>query len=100
MDRPQVDTFPPAHQLYLMQRTSQLSRYLAREQHVETMLTDLPRNQLPCLRNHDCLEAVQGESVLVRGDQACGGAVGKYEKSEHLLQVLRLLKVQRAQLQI
>ena len=52
------------------------------------------------LRDGEGEKAVDGEARGVSADQGGGAAVGEDQEGEHLLQLMRLLKMQRAEFKI
>src|SRR6266568_7222445 len=77
-----------------------LGWHLARKLHVETQLSNLPSDQTACVWNAKGKEAVDGKACLVCTYEAGRATISEEQERKHLLQVLRLLQVQRAQLEI
>ena len=84
----------------LLQRTANLARNLPGKVHVETQFPDAPRNQVARLRNVYREKAVDCQTLRLRAHHRCCASIRENQKRQHLLQLRRLLKMQRAELQI
>src|SRR6478672_3336898 len=79
---------------YFLHRAADLGGHLTGKLHVKTHFADAPRDQAFRFGNAESEEAVYGEADFIRADDACRATIGEEQEREHLLQVVRLLKVQ------
>ena len=104
MHRPQVDGPRLAPRVIssseFLEGAANFPGNLAGEMHVEAELADAPGDEVVCAGNLDGEEAVDGEPVRLSADQARRAAIREDEEREHLLQLVSLLKVQRAEFEV
>ena len=73
---------------------------LPREMHVKTQFANLPGDEVTCFWNAKSEKAVDAEAFWIGADQAGCAPIGKKKKRQHLLEVLCLLQMEGAELQI
>src|ERR1700739_4812469 len=73
---------------------------LAGEEHVEAEAANLPGDEVAGLGDEDGAEAVEGEADGFSGEDGGGAAVGEEEEAEDLLEVVGLLQVKCAELEV
>src|SRR5581483_10912363 len=104
MDRPQVDRngiFSASDfAAKTLKSAAQHSRHLSRKLHIEAQLANAPCNEMAGFSNLQSKKAVDRQTSGFGAYQARGTAVCEEQERENLFQIIRLLHVQRAELQI
>src|SRR4051812_43872849 len=103
MHRPQIEAKRVFSASDMASNLSHCSRDLGwnlpGEVHVKSKLANLPRDQVARLWNAQRKKALDSKTNRTCADQASRAPIGEQQIRQHLLQVLSLLKMQRAELE-
>src|SRR5579863_3437115 len=83
-----------------LERLANLRWHLAGELHVEAELANAPGDEMACVGNAESEKAVDGKAGGLGAHQRRRAPVREEQEGEHLLEVLSLLQVERAEFEI